>query len=121
MAKNEAVLLPVNCISSHKEFFARYDFAYDEVWVLTYGIKGIQKEFTCNDTSKCKKIDIENTRTGPQYKCPYCGNRDFVKCGSCGKLTCYSGDGNFVCDHCGNVGAVSGTIDSLEGNCKHSQ
>lgn len=121
MARNEAVLFPINCISSHKEFLARYDFAYDEVWVLTYGIKEIQNEHIRTDATKSKKIDITNSRTGPQYKCPYCGNRDFVRCGLCEKLTCYSGDGSFVCDHCGNVGGVSGTIESLEGNYKHSQ
>ena len=35
MARNEAVILPVNCVSAHKTYYARYDYAYDEVWVLS--------------------------------------------------------------------------------------
>ena len=31
MARNEAVILPVNCVSAHKTYYARYDYAYDEV------------------------------------------------------------------------------------------
>lgn len=50
-----------------------------------------------------------------------CLNRMFVRCGKCHKLTCYSGNGQFTCDHCGNVGEVTGTIDALEGDRKHSQ
>lgn len=33
----------------------------------------------------------------------------------------YSGSGKFTCDHCGNVGDVTGTIDTLEGDRKRSQ
>ena len=39
MARNEAVILPVNCVSAHKTYYARYDYAYDGVWVLSYGLK----------------------------------------------------------------------------------
>ena len=121
MARNEAVILPVNCVSSHKTYYARYDYAYDEVWVLSYGLKEVPSDGVGSSVSGIAKIDISNSRTGPQYKCPYCGNRMFVRCGKCHKLTCYSGNGQFTCDHCGNVGEVTGTIDALEGDRKHSQ
>lgn len=122
MAKNEVVILPVNCVRTHKIFYARYDFAYDGVWVLTYGLKDIPSDTTGSSGSgSVSKIDLSKSRTGPQYKCPHCGNTEFVRCGKCKKLTCYSGSGNFVCDHCGNTGEVSGTIDSLEGDKRRSQ
>lgn len=122
MAKHEAIFIPVNCISSHRTFYARYDYAYDNTWVLTYGLKTLPSESSGNIMStNMSKIDVSNARVGPQYKCPYCGNRSFVHCGKCHKLTCYSGTGNFTCDHCGNIGEVSGVIDSLEGDRRHSQ
>ena len=121
MARNEAVILPVNCVSAHKTYYARYDYAYDEVWVLSYGLKEVPSDGVGSSVSGIAKIDISNSRTGPQYKCPYCGNRMFVRCGKCHKLTCYSGNGQFTCDHCGNVGEVTGTSDALEGDRKHSQ
>ena len=122
MAKNEAVILSVNCVRTHRTFYARYDFAYDGVWVLTYGLKDMPSDKSgSSGSSGISKIDLSNSRTGPQYKCPYCGNTEFVLCGKCKKLTCYSGSGNFVCDHCGNTGEVSGTIESLEGDKRRSQ
>ena len=122
MAKNEAVFLPVNCVNTHKEFFARYDYAYDGVWVLTYGVKAIPSDVSeYSGSGGSSRMDLSNSRTGPQYRCPYCGNREFVRCGRCRKLTCYSGKGNFTCDHCGNTGEVKGTIDSLEGSKRRSQ
>lgn len=115
MAKNEAVFLPVNCVSTHKTFYARYDFAYDGVWVLTYGLCTMPVDTAGEGLgSGLSRIDLTNSRTGPQYKCPYCGNTDFVRCGSCRKLTCYSGEGDFDCDHCGSRGEVTGHIESLD-------
>lgn len=32
----------------------------------------------------------------------------------CHGITCYDGSGSFVCVHCGNSGAVSGTIQRIE-------
>lgn len=121
MARNEAVTFPVNCIDVHRTFYARYDFAYDEVWVLSYGLKEMPLDTNAGKEFGVAKVDLSNSRTGPQYKCPYCGNRHFVRCGKCRELTCWSGLGSFVCDHCGHRGSVSGTIDSMEGSRKHSQ
>lgn len=87
MARNEAVILPVNCVSAHKTYYARYDYAYDEVWVLSYGLKEVPSDGVGSSVSGIAKIDISNSRTGPQYKCPYCGNRMFVRCGKCHKRT----------------------------------
>lgn len=122
MAKNEAIILPVNCTRTHKTFYARYDFAYDGVWVLTYGLKDKPSDASVGGSDGgIIEIDVSNSRTGPQYRCPYCGNTVFVRCGKCGKLTCYPGKGTFACDHCGNRGEVNGTIDSLEGDKRWSQ
>lgn len=121
MGKNETVILAVNCVSAHRTFYARYDYAYDGAWVLTYGLKNMPSDESGISEGRMLKINISNSRIGPQYKCPYCGNKKFVRCGRCNKLTCYSGDGKFTCDHCGNVGEVTGTIDTLEGDRKKSQ
>lgn len=33
--------------------------------------------------------------------CPYCGEKEFCVCGSCGKITCYHGETHVECPHCG--------------------
>ncbi len=121
MARNEAIILPVNCIKTHKTFYARYDYAYDEIWVLSYGLKDLPEDMAKDEGSGVAKMRLGNSRTGPQFKCPYCGNRGFVQCGKCKKLTCYAENGQFTCDHCGYEGTVSGVLESLEGDSKRSQ
>ncbi len=90
MARNEAIILPVNCIKTHKTFYARYDYAYDEIWVLSYGLKDLPEDMAKDEGSGVAKMRLGNSRTGPQFKCPYCENRGFVQCGKCKKLTCYA-------------------------------
>lgn len=116
MARREAVFLKILCVQEKKSFHARYDFAADDRWVLTYGIKDAGFSDIHNSDGNSKKIDIGQSRTGPQYRCPYCGNKDYVRCGKCKKLTCYSGDGDFECASCGNIGTVTGVIDNIEGS-----
>lgn len=117
MAKNEVVFREIYCVKTRQLFHQRYDFAADDKWALTYGIK--DSEFVYMDSrhqSNKKKVDFSKLRIGPQYRCPYCGNDSFVKCGHCHKLTCYSGYGLFECVSCGRTGEVQGTIDSVEGS-----
>lgn len=104
--------LEVKCAKCKDIFYARFDFAADDIWVLTYGLKNLPAgEKISSGTSQA---DISNMRTGPQYKCPYCGNKAFVRCGACSKLTCYDSNGRFVCMHCGNSGEVKGTIEKID-------
>lgn len=119
---DNVVFIEVMCGKAHKKFYARYDLAFDKKWVLTYGIKYIPPgETTSQFGSRTMKIDISKARNGPQYKCPYCNNNDFVRCGSCGKITCYTGTGISVCEYCGDAGEVTGHIDSLNGKSGRTQ
>ncbi|MFQ9889903.1 MAG: TerY-C metal binding domain-containing protein [Streptococcus sp.] len=53
-------------------------------------------------------VKLDSVRTGPQYKCPHCGQKYTFKCWNCGKSTCYDGDDHdgreVVCAHCGESG-----------------
>lgn len=44
----------------------------------------------------------------PEYPgCPYCKVRNFVVCGTCGKLNCNNPKGNiFTCEWCGSSGEL---------------
>ena len=124
MARNEAVFYTLRCTKNKKEFYARYDYAFDNKWVLTYGLTELPEEdrMSSRRSENAKStIDISLARTGPQYKCPYCGNRGFVRCGNCGKLTCYDYSGHFACAHCNNRGTVSGQIKNMDGSKYSSQ
>lgn len=103
--------LNAKCEKCGKDFYPRYDYAADDKWVLTYGLKELPQGGHADGSGS--EVDISNARTGPQYKCPWCGNESFVKCGSCKKITCYSGQGTFKCAHCGHTGEVSGYIKDI--------
>ena len=51
MARNEAVILPVNCVSAHKTYYARYDYAYDEVWQRERDTSQLYIQKTCQKIS----------------------------------------------------------------------
>ena len=126
LEKNNAVLVPITCRQTKKKFYARYDLAYDKVWVLAYGLTEFPEDMGSRDgvgtTPEQTKIDLSNMRMGPQYKCPYCGARNFVKCGRCGEFTCYEPQGGrFECACCGHSGEVSGTLSELGGSGMSSQ
>lgn len=102
--------LEAKCVKCGKTFYPRYDLAADDCWVLTYG----EKELPVGQQavgSNGPNIKITKRRTGPQYKCPWCRNTDFVRCGRCGKITCHDiKTDTFSCAHCGNNGKITGTI-----------
>ena len=55
------------------------------------------------------------------YECPYCGNKGYVKCGSCQEWTSKNADTtHFKCAACENSGEVSGYIDSASGDLSQS-
>lgn len=114
--------LEAKCVKCGKVFYPRYDLGADDSWVLTYGQKELPLGQKVTGDSG-PKFNISSRRTGPQYKCPWCGNTDFVKCGNCGKITCHdSNSESFSCAHCGNSGKVSGVIsgDDMKGMVKSS-
>lgn len=76
--------------------------------------------FPIKETSASKE-GYDNTKIsgsfhrGEDYRgCPYCGNRGFVRCGRCHKLTCIGKEDHFHCQWCGNDGRITGTITELD-------
>ena len=103
----DAVCIPAKCGRSGRDFYMMYYKSFDDKWVLTYGKKempylgGMQKK---NSVA----VDLTPMRTGPQYKCPHCGEKYTFTCWNCGKRTCYDGDNHdgreVTCAHCGKSG-----------------
>lgn len=49
--------------------------------------------------------------------CPYCGNRRFVRCGACDRVSCFAERTTaFTCPWCGNAGPVEEGLDRLDGS-----
>ena len=107
--------LEAKCAKNKATFYIRYDLAADDVWCQTYGLKELPPKGEGGGYSVGGgQHDISSSRTGPQYKCPWCGDVNFVRCGKCHKLTCYDDSGTFHCAHCSNSGKVTGYIENID-------
>lgn len=107
--------LKAKCASTHKDFYIRHDFAADDRWVLTYGVKELPSGGDIGGSGM--QVDYSSVRVGPQYKCPHCGNVSFIHCGTCGEYTCHPSSDQKECEcaHCGNKGQLSDKcIESVE-------
>ncbi len=108
--------LEAKCVHTNNTFYIRFDKAAGGVWCQTYGVKFAPQSTTGTSYNKME-IDISKTTIGPQYKCPHCGNSSYVRCGTCGKITCKPGNTkDFTCAHCGKTGVVNGVIKDIGGS-----
>ena len=106
MAITDAVCIPAKCGKTSRDFYMMYYKAFDGKWVLTYGMKELPRSSEVSGSPVA--VRLKPTRTGPQYKCPHCGQEYTFTCWNCGKRTCYDGDSHdgreVVCAHCRKPG-----------------
>lgn len=110
----DAVCIPAKCGKNHGNYYMVYYLSFDEKWVLTYGKEKLDQEIINNkNDNNTITVNIASTRIGPQYRCPYCGDRFFFTCWNCGKRTCYDGDNHdgreVICAHCTKSGVFRNT------------
>lgn len=106
MNKPTVAFIPAKCNKTGKKFYIREDLAADGMWVRTYGITSIPDSEKGNADEIV--IDFNNHRQGPQYKCPYCGNKGIFLCTGCGvKACCYDGSETWHCPISGESGTFS--------------
>lgn len=103
----DAVCVPAKCGKSGKDFYMMYYKAFDDIWVLTYGKKELPHQ-TNSGGGNSVAVNLTPTRTGPQYKCPHCGQKYTFTCWNCGKKTCFDGDRHdgreVICAYCSKSG-----------------
>lgn len=111
------------CVNEHKPFYMRYDYAADDCWARTYGIKELTLSDSKSLTNSASDFDISNSRIGPQYKCPWCGNKRFWRHGACGSINCWDGRlNNVTCGNCGVTCTLGdGVVTTLSGTSGNGQ
>ncbi len=118
---DDAIFVESKCKNNQKVFYIKYYKGADEVWVLARGEKSIANEQQAGGMSSAS-LDISQIRISPRYSCPYCGNRGFVQCGACNKITCYGdSDEEGYCAHCSVKLQVKGAIKSMRGDSTRGQ
>ena len=120
MAITDAVCIPAKCEKTSRDFYMMYYKAFDDKWVLTYGKKELPR--SSGGSGNAVAVKLDSVRTGPQYKCPHCGQKYTFTCWNCGKRTCYDGDSHdgreVVCAHCGKSGVFRTSSGGGSGKAK---
>lgn len=96
----KAAVILTKCRRSHKLFGIRTE-ERDDGWYVDWAFKVTEK------TAERENFDSEpvsgNIYIAPEYPaCPYCEAKGFVQCAECGKITCWNGEEETVCEWCGN-------------------
>jgi len=73
MAITDAVCIPAKCGKTSRDFYMMYYKAFDGKWVLTYGKKELPR--SSGGAGNAVAVKLDSVRTGPQYKCPHCGQK----------------------------------------------
>ena len=101
--EREATVVVAKCTHSKQAFGIRME-KKNEVWHCTWAFK-INEKSAKNEGYDTAMVSGRVEMDAEYPGCPYCGTMGWFSCGSCGNLTCYSGETNVVtCAWCGNQG-----------------
>ncbi len=115
MAFVNATVLVFRCDKTGQSYGVRVQKMSNGDWVRTWSFP-LQEEAIQFEKYEKQKI-VGNFDCTEEYQgCPYCGAFGFVKCGSCGKISCYRKDMKefFTCQWCGDSGGVSEAKDGFD-------
>ncbi len=100
MLVNAQIVL-MRCKTNKKLSGIRIEQTENGSWKMNWAFP-INEEIARNEgfdkTNLTADIYIDNEYPG----CPICGAKGFVRCGSCGKLTCYDNEISLNCAWCSN-------------------
>lgn len=103
---NQATVVMAKCRRSNQPYGIRMEKKRDGVWYCTWAFK-LSERAAANEgyggTLVSGRVDLDAEYPG----CPHCGAMGWFSCGSCGKLTCNSGETHVTCSWCNMSGECS--------------
>lgn len=114
--KKNAIVIIAACGKSKRKFAIRSE-QISNAWYFTWAFKINESRIKSEGFDKSKisgLLYVANEYPG----CPHCGATGFVRCGSCGKISCFGeNDKLFTCPFCGISGETvqTDTFDDIQG------
>lgn len=106
-------ILPAKCCTNGEEF--EIVLGYEKGRLTMIEGRKIRPRFGTKSHEVTRTMNLsDGIVSGNAYHCPVCRNTRIVRCGKCGRITCYDGSGSFTCAWCKNSGNVKGTIKSID-------
>ena len=111
----KAAVILTKCKKDHGLFGIRAQQEGD-AWYATWAFKMTEKT-AANEKFGETEISGSIYVTTEYPSCPYCGAKGFFQCEDCGKITCWDGENETVCEWCGNSAetAAEEKFDSISG------
>lgn len=109
---NQATVVMAKCKRTRQPFGIRMEQRLEGIWYCTWAFKLSEKVAAnegYNGTLVSGRVDFDAEYPG----CPYCGSTGWFSCGSCHKLTCYSGETQVTCSWC-NINSECNEAESFE-------
>lgn len=102
--------VPMGCASSLLTMMAHFQLSEDS-WYLVEAHEAARLTPASPDLSQLAGMFLVGAAYGG---CPGCRADSFVRCNTCGSLSCWlSSDRRFKCAACGITGLVGGRVDSV--------
>ena len=113
MTPRNIVIVAARCGQTAKGFGVRFERSGEVRWSATWA-------FALNERAASRegydRSEISGTiELGPSYPgCPHCAKSAIVRCGTCGKVSCWNGETRVVtCPWCKNRAELAGAITKL--------
>ncbi len=99
MFVNAQVLL-VRCKKNRQTFGVRIEQEKGTTWKMTWAFP-LTDERASHEGFGQFKLSVDCYATEEYPGCPHCKSTGYVRCGKCGKLTCWEGENTSTCAWCG--------------------
>jgi len=109
MAKQ--VFVVMQCAQTRRSMTARFIEQGD--WWNLAELHTRESQDTTEASEDSERLTGNFGVAGEFSGCPECGNKAYVRCGTCGELSCWPGSGSFVCPGCGVKSEVEGSINDV--------
>jgi transcription elongation factor Elf1 len=113
VASRNITIVVARCSRNSGGFGIRFERSGETRWYATWA-------FALKETAAKREGYDRSEISGviqlyPSYPgCPHCANSQIVRCGHCGKVSCWDGETRLVtCPWCGNRAEIAGAITSL--------
>lgn len=98
------------CQATKLPFLMIVDALEDGTLLILAGERAADEYVRSSNRPKDKFVSLEFDgliSSSPDFQCPHCGDKGFVKCGCCQQFSCHQPPKEeFFCGHCGNRGIV---------------
>ncbi len=107
----KAAVILMKCPEAKLSYGVRVEESHGD-WLRTWAF-AVPPERAAHEGYDKTSVTGSLNYTSEYNGCPYCGSKEFVICGRCGKLSCWNREERISCGWCGLTGNITRTEEDL--------